>query len=99
MSDTTQTPAIGQVPLEPPPRITGDYSVDSTTLADYLSDLFTGLTGTPTSIDPSSQVSPSNATLGTAQLTANTAYSFCQAINAALASAGVSGFPVSEPTS
>jgi hypothetical protein len=84
--------------MPPPPRLTGDYQSDQITLSDYLSDIFTSQ-GTAQPINPADLPDPALTTIATAQQTANAAYNFATAINNALASAGITGFPVTPPTS
>ena len=83
----------------PPPRLTGDYQSDSVTLADYLADFYNGaITLTSATVDPNNLPVPGSSSIADAQLVANRAYAFCVLINNALEKAGISGFPVTEPT-
>jgi hypothetical protein len=87
-------------PFVPPvPQLTGDYSLDANTISDYLFDLFTAATSALSAISSTSLPDPTATTTGTAQLTANAAYNFATAINNALHTAGITGFPVTPPTS
>lgn len=83
-----------------PPRLSGDYASDWLILADYFQDFYNGALSFPSeTVDPNNLTNPGNASIATAQLTANAAYNFCLAINEALARAGVTGFPINPPTS
>ncbi|MGD0420555.1 MAG: hypothetical protein ABSA68_13415 [Xanthobacteraceae bacterium] len=83
----------------PPPRLTGEYQVDNLVLSDYNSSIYQALTTPPPgSIDPNNLPDPSNSTISQAQLTANIAMQFALSINTALGTAGVSGFPLTPPT-
>jgi len=82
MSNTDQNSPL----WPPPPRLTGDYKSDAVTLADYLSDFYQAVVAAPpAAIDPNNLPDPANATIASAQLTANIAYQFAAAVNSALA--------------
>jgi hypothetical protein len=112
MSDTGQTQATSQSEqtfVPPPPRLYGDWQIDWQTVNDYFTDFYnsavvqSGLLdpayqATAQTINPSSLPSPDNTTIATAQATANAAYNFCLAINAALGTAGIAGFPLTPPS-
>ena len=94
-STSAQTVSI----VPPPPRLSGNYQADQVVLSDYLWDFYNGVTTGPTSIDPNNLPDPATATLASAQLVANLAYQFAMSINAALGDAGITGFPLTPPTS
>lgn len=104
----TDTSINANAIVPPPPRLTGNYAADQVTIADWFQAFYnaavteSGLldptfqSSEPT-INPNSLPDPTNTNIAGAQLVANLAYQFCQAINAQLAAAGVTGFPISEP--
>jgi hypothetical protein len=96
MANTNAT----SVTIPTPPRLTGDWQIDYQSLNDWLSDFVVALTQqSGTTVDPSSLPDPGSTSVANAQLIGNTAMSFCAAINAALGSASVAGFPIAPPTS
>jgi len=88
------------VDIPSPPRLTGQWEIDYQTLNDYLQDFYTALTQqSGTTIDPNNLPDPSSTSIANAQLTANVGMAFCKALNDALASAHVAGFPITPPAS
>ena len=96
MANTNAT----SVTIPTPPRLTGDWQIDYQSLNDWLSDFVAALTQqSGTTVDAGNLPDPSSTSVANAQLIGNTAMSFCAAINSALGSASVAGFPIAAPTS